>query len=366
MSADQRCHSSILGKLAAPPRCWCCERPFGESGVVQLPAYREWLAYQCDSDIPPAGICEECASERNACLRCGRVPGLEADGNPYLQTWELKDSDEERLQAAGLEELTAYCEPCLVRDYLMDDEFMEDSLAGKKSNLPKNVAFGLAMIIARHWGKSLYVKEQGLPIPGGKVGRIEQLAAIICNTTINRPATLAHVVANEAFDPTFRRALGMLEETCVGNEDSMSPLLKRWVKLRDVNKLPKQRSNKPVDKHANRVIASILLFICRQTWVCRSGMKATRQLSTHPMKACSICDAVVQGLGEAGVTREYSAVSQVWKRGPVRVVSDTDAPSASAVRELGAPSLASSTVPGLPGTVIIDKLTKGLIPLNPV
>ena len=162
MSADQRCHSSILGKLAAPPRCWCCERPFGESGVVQLPAYREWLAYQCDSDIPPAGICEECASERNACLRCGRVPGLEADGNPYLQTWELKDSDEERLQAAGLEELTAYCEPCLVRDYLMDDEFMEDSLAGKKSNLPKNVAFGLAMIIARHWGKSLYVKEQGL------------------------------------------------------------------------------------------------------------------------------------------------------------------------------------------------------------
>ena len=165
-------------------------------------AYREWLAFQMALDPPPWGICEQCALERDACPRCGRVPGLAADGDPLLQTWALQDGDEEgllgddsdRLGAAGLEELAAYCEPCVVRDHLMDGELLN-------AVLPREAAFGLAVFVARHWVRSLHVGKQGLPVPEDEARRVEQLACIICSILIYRPETLEYVIENEARRP---------------------------------------------------------------------------------------------------------------------------------------------------------------------
>ena len=304
MMADTGRGAGIWEKFAAPDRCWCCKRPFAGNGVAPVAAHREWLAFQLAPHPPLWGICEQCATERNACPRCGRVPGLAADGNPFLQTWALQDGDEEgllgddrsRLSAAGLEELAAYCEPCVVRDHLMEVELPDA--------LPRKVAFGLAVIVARHQARALHLGQQGLPVPEEEAERVEQLASIICAMLIYRPETLEHVVAIEARDPTHRRALGLLAERCMGEGRPMHPLLRQWVQRRDNNELPKQVSNSPVQGHGASLIALILALIGSLPWVVASRMKATRNRATDP--DLSICGAVTRGLREYGYRFEVA------------------------------------------------------------
>ena len=278
MTALSETEPSLLMTLGMLPKCWWCERTFGEAGVQQMPANREWLGYQFDGEVLPFGICEDCAGEQNACLRCGRVPGFLRGYNPFLWTQALHDGDEARLQAAGLGDLTQYCEPCVVRDhfFLMDDDLFEAAPS-------KEVAFGLAVIMARHWGASYYVNERGLPIPVDEVERVEQLAALVCRTLINWPKNLEFVVAEEGLNPVFRRALGMFAETFEGQERPMPPVLKTWVTDRDAKKLPKQRVNKPVDKHGNVLVTLILLYISNCHWILKSGMKPTSNRETRKL-----------------------------------------------------------------------------------
>ena len=286
-----------------------------------MPANREWLEFQSGNDTPPPGICDECATARNACLRCGRVPGLAETGNVFLETWALQDEDERRLEDAGLGELAGLCEPCLVRDYLMVDQPSEAALS-------KETAFGLAVIIARHWAGALYLGQQGLPAPD--IEQVEQLAAIICTTLIKRPEILAHVVANEARDPTYRRALVMLAETYTVREDTMPPLLKRWVRLRDAGRLSKQRVNRPVKRHQTLLIALIICLIGNLPWVSQSGLTPTRNRDPacprdpepgggdEPVKGYSVCDAVHEGLKKNCPQLKYYALEQIHGREVVR------------------------------------------------
>ena len=287
-----------------------------------MPANREWLEFQFGNDTPPPGICDECAAERNACLRCGRVPGLAETGNARLETWALQDEDERRLEDAGLGDLAGLCEPCLVRDYLMDDRPSEAALS-------KKTAFGLAVIIARHWAGALHLGQQGLPAPD--IEQVEQLAAIICTTLIKRPETLTHVVANEARDPTFRRALGMLAETYIAQENAMPPLLKEWVGLRDAGRLSKQRVNRPVKQHQTLLITLIICWIGNLPWVSESGLTATRNRvptcprdpdsdgGNEPVKGYSVCDAVHEGLKKNCPQLTYYALEQIYGRELVRM-----------------------------------------------
>ena len=329
MRVPSKTEPSRSNNSAMLAKCWCCERTFGEAGVRQMRANREWLGYQEGAEVPRSGICEDCAVQLNACHRCGRAPVLVTDPdpdpdlfpihlayfNPYIWTQALLDKDEARLQAAGLGELAQYCETCVVRDHLMDDDLFETAPS-------REVAVGLAVIMARHWGISYYAKKKGLPIPVDemeRVERVEQLAALVCHTLINWPKTLEFVVAEAGLNPAFRRALGMFAETFEGQEHPMPPLLKKWVKDRDAKKLPRQRSNKPVDKHGNVLVTLILLHISNCRWILKSGMKPTSSRKTSAAKRRSFCSAVVQGLEEAGYTKAYATVVKVWERNIVKV-----------------------------------------------
>ena len=286
-----------------------------------MPANREWLEFQLGNDTPPPGICDECAAERHACFHCGRVPGLAETGNVFLETWALRDEDERRLEDAGLGELAGLCEPCLVRDFLMDDQPSEAILS-------KETTFGLAVIIARHWADSLYVGRQGLPAPD--IEQVEQLAAIICGTLIKRPETLAHVVANEARDPSYRRALGMLAEIYTVQEDAMPSLLKEWVQLRDARVLSRQRVNRPVKRHQTLLISLIICLISNLPWVLKSGLTPTRNrepscrrdpesdVGNEPVRGYSVCDAVHEGLKKNCPHLKYYALEQIYAREVVR------------------------------------------------
>ena len=318
----------ILEVLVQPPRCRCCGNPFGEDGVRQSSASREWLACQSDIDTSSLGICEACAAERDACPRCGRVPRFEAGSNPFLRTRQLRKEDGLRLRTAGLDDLAGYCEPCVVRDFLMDDDLFEMPVS-------RRAAFDLTVIVARHLGWSYLVSERGTPIPGDDVAEVEQVAALVCASLIGQPRKLRFAVENEARDPAFRRALGMYAELFEGHEHAVPPLLRTWLRRRDAGELPRQASNSPAFRHANFLIALILVDIGNLFWVRAAGLKQTRSSATDPDKALSICDAVAEGLREAGSWIEYEAIKQVRRRYTYRgEVADMSAAHWWSVQEL--------------------------------
>ena len=125
---------------ALPLQCWCCERAFGEDGVVQMPANKEWLASLYPSEAPRQGICEDCAIVQNACFYCGRVSDVEVVHDEMRETWPLRPGDCCRLQGARIGGLVLFCEPCLVRNHLMDSDFMEAVMPMMEPSLSKEVA----------------------------------------------------------------------------------------------------------------------------------------------------------------------------------------------------------------------------------
>ena len=323
MSAVPGDSSSILDVLASR-RCWWCKRTFGEDGVRQLPANRKWLVHQTHEYASVFGICEECAEKRHACRRCGRVPGIETGDSWLLCAQSLRRGDEERLRAAGLDRLADYCEPCVVRGSLMRHDLFE-------SRFSKKVAFGLAVIVARHWGNSYYVSRKGTPVPEDEAEPVVQLAALICESLNLRPEMLGEVIDEEARDPSFRRALGMYAQGFQGREYRMPPRLKNWVRRRKANELPRQRCNRPVWGHADFLIALILVYIANLAWVRDSGMKPTRNRETDPDEAFCICDAVRIGLREAwkedgaaaGRSPKYTAIEKIWDEDTTEVQVET-------------------------------------------
>lgn len=324
MRAEPGDAPSILDVLAWPPRCWCCNRTFGEDGVRQLPAYRHWLANRTGGGTSSFGICEECAEKRHACRRCGRLPGIETRDSWLLWTQSLRRGDEERLRAAGLDRLADDCEYCVVRGSLKRHDLFD-------SPLSKRVAFGLAVIVARHWGNPYYVSRKGTPVPEDEAEQVAQLAALVCESLDLRPGMLGKVIDEEALDPSFRRALGMYAQGFQGREYRMPPRLKDWVRRRNANELPRQRSNRPVWRHADSLIALILVYIANLAWVRDSGMKPTRNRETDPRKASCICDAVRIGLREAweedGAEAErspkYTAIAKIWDKDTTEVQAET-------------------------------------------
>ena len=115
----------------------------------------------------------------------------------------------------------------------------------------------------------------------------------------------------------------------------MPPLLRTWVRRRDAGELPRQASNSPAFRHANFLIALILVDIGNLFWVRAAGLKQTRSGATDPDKALSICDAVAEGLKEAGSWIEYEAIKQVRRRYTYRgEVADMSAARWLSVQEL--------------------------------
>ncbi len=129
MNTDSGSTLGLSWVLSKPPYCWCCERVFGNEGVEQMPEYREWLAWNLEIDVPPWGICMECAKRRKACAQCGRVAILDDIGDVFLQTRALDDTDTLWVRTAKLEALVGLCECCVVREHLMDHDVVQWSLS---------------------------------------------------------------------------------------------------------------------------------------------------------------------------------------------------------------------------------------------
>ena len=293
--------------LAQSPQCWCCGRTFGKGDVRQDSDNKKWLECQLGPDVLNAGICEDCATRWYACFRCGRVPGHKPAYNPYLWTRALEQEDKDLLRTAGLDELTVYCELCVVRGFLLKDDCVESAPS-------KKMAFGLAKLIARHWGASFYIEEKGLPIAENEVSRVDQLAAMYCHVLINRPEMLEIVIAEANKNPSSRSALRMYEGVFEGQEHLMDPQLMGWIQDKNAHRPSKHRFNRPVPQHVTFLTVLILLHIGNCPLISGSKLTPTRSRGTTDEKGCSICDAVAQVLTDIGHKLSYLAVEQIWSR----------------------------------------------------